>query len=182
VWKKQTFCSKTCSAIFNNKKNGPKSEKTKQNISKSLKEYNSKHIRSEEWRKKVGEKSRQNWKNRSLEEKNKYKENQVIAVGRYTKGKYKLETVKNIFEVSSRTRTKIMKRLALPCSYCGWNDDVCDLHHSKGRIIEDAHNHKYLYCLCPNCHRLAGNKKINLEKIPTFLELIGDKWKEMYYG
>lgn len=84
--------------------------------------------------------------------------------------------------VSSRTRLKIIRRLALSCAACGWDQEVCDLHHIHGRGGEDPHRHSNLIYLCPNCHRLAHAKKLSLREVPTFDEQVGSRWKEAYYG
>lgn len=84
----------------------------------------------------------------------------------------------NIYEVSSRTRSKIIKRLNIPCSICSWNEAVCDIHHIVPKGKGGTNDHTNLTILCPNCHRLAHNKKIT--KFVSMEEQIGDKWKEYY--
>jgi hypothetical protein len=102
-------------------------------------------------------------------------------VGNATKGKYNLFP-KNIYDMSGRTRQKVIQRLRLSCFRCEWNEGTCDLHHIHGKKIEDCDNHCNLVVLCPNCHRLVHNNKIILDKIKTFEELVGTKWLEFYYG
>ena len=94
------------------------------------------------------------------------------------KGKHKKPT--SILEVSKRTISKIFRRLNIGCSNCGWNEEVCDLHHIISRKDGGSDDHANLTYLCPNCHRLAGRGQIN-----NFINLhdyIGDRWKEYYYG
>jgi hypothetical protein len=103
------------------------------------------------------------------------------AVGKGTKGKHKIPN--SILDVSSRTVSKIMKRLNKGCSLCGWNKGTCDIHHINGRKIEDANGHWNLTYICPNCHREyhSGNAELK-EKFVSLLNYIGDEWKEYYYG
>lgn len=93
----------------------------------------------------------------------------------------KNKTPKNIYEVSARTRMKMIRRLELACFACGWDKAVCDLHHIDGRKQENPHRHSNLTYLCPNCHRLA-HLKILIGKIPTFEKIVGNRWIADYYG
>ena len=107
------------------------------------------------------------------------------AVGSYTKGKHK-KNPDNILELSTRTVQKILKRIAneieLGCCYCGWNEDVCDIHHINGKKIPDCNNHKNLTYLCPNHHRLAHKGKLDISKIKTIDEILPQNWLDYYYG
>ena len=90
---------------------------------------------------------------------------------------------KSIMEVSSRTVTKIMKRMEIPCSYCGWYVEgaVGDLHHiieKKNGGTDDMSNLTYI---CPNCHRLVHNGIIKIEELKSISE-IAPLWKKHYYG
>lgn len=95
--------------------------------------------------------------------------------------KYDVESILNI---STRTAQKILKRMwedgKLKCSNCGWNLTTCDLHHIKGRNVENADSHTNLTYLCPNCHRLA-HRNI-LIKFITLDEQVGDTWMDYFYG
>lgn len=85
--------------------------------------------------------------------------------------------------VSSRTASKILQRMNIGCSNCGWSESTCDIHHIKGRKIPDPHNHDNLSYLCPNCHRLAHNGKIKtLKTLTEQLQQEGKNWQEYYYG
>lgn len=152
------FCSQKCSAYFFNRDRGPCSEEQKVKVSKSLKAY---YKANPEKRIKGKEASKN--------------------AAKSTIGKYN-EDPKNIFDMSHRTRSKIMDRLELSCFRCGWNEAKCDIHHIHGRKIKDPHSHDKLTVLCPNCHRLAEENKIDDKKIPTFEQNIGDRWKTVYYG
>lgn len=106
-------------------------------------------------------------------------EAQSVAVGKGTKGKY-VQNPENILQLSSRTTSKVLLRLNIGCSNCGWDKDVCDIHHIHGKKIPNANNHSNLCYLCPNCHRLAHKHKI--DKLISLQEMIGEKWKEFYFG
>lgn len=89
----------------------------------------------------------------------------------------------SIFDCSSRTVTKILRRLEkMHCSRCSWNEGSCDVHHIRGRKIDDPHQHSNLTVICPNCHRLAHEGKITPEELVNLDEFIGDAWKQAYYG
>jgi predicted HNH restriction endonuclease len=103
------------------------------------------------------------------------------AVGEGTRGKFK-RNPENIFKLSSRTVSKIIRRLGLGCSRCGWKEAYGDLHHIKGRKIPDANNHKNVTYLCPNCHRLFHEGKIGEKDVVTLDNQVGNRWKEAYYG
>lgn len=128
---------------------------TKQRISKSLSEYHSTHP------------------NALIDHTEK--------VGKATKGKYKGK-ISSIFEVSPRTARKILGRIGLGCSYCGWNEELGDIHHIKGRKIENFNSHENLCYLCPNCHRLAGKGKIDTDKLISLNIYWPENWKDYYYG
>jgi hypothetical protein len=96
--------------------------------------------------------------------------------------KYNNENMpESMLDVSKRTVRKILSRLNISCSRCGWNEDVCDIHHINGKKIKNPNNHNNLCYLCPNCHRLANNGKIKKETLITLDVYIGDRWKDYYY-
>ena len=85
----------------------------------------------------------------------------------------------NLFTMSPRTKMKILRRLKLSCFKCGWNEASCDIHHIVQRSEGGTHDHTNLTILCPNCHRVAHEKKqTDFESIEA---VVGDKWKEFYY-
>lgn len=104
-----------------------------------------------------------------------------LAGAKGSKGKYK-RNPESLLDLSPRTISKILSRLGIGCSRCGWNEASCDIHHIYGRNIENANHHANLTCLCPNCHRLFHSKKIGSSDVICLIEQIGDKWKECYYG
>ena len=95
------------------------------------------------------------------------------------KGKHK-RCPKNLFELSKRTISKIITRLKIPCSNCGFDKVSGDLHHIVPRHLGGTDDHFNLAHLCPNCHRLADRGL--LTKFITLEEQIGDRWKQYYYG
>ena len=154
--KRRIFCCRSCSTVFNNT-GSEKSENTKQKISESLKSFHEENPIPE----------------------SKKAKHQEWAAG-FTKGKFK--SPKSILEVSSRTVSKIFKRLNVGCSQCGWNETACDIHHIDGRKIKDADNHKNLTYLCPNCHRKCHVGLLKKDDLINLNDYIGDKWKDFYFG
>jgi hypothetical protein len=77
-----------------------------------------------------------------------------------------ISKINSIYEFSKRTAIKILYRMDLmKCLRCGWKETTCDIHHILGRKIKNCNNHCNLTVLCPNCHRLVHNKKIDIEEI-----------------
>lgn len=86
----------------------------------------------------------------------------------------------NLYDISKRTKAKILKRLGAGCSHCKWNEGMCDVHHITPKKHGGGNEHTNLTLLCPNCHRLAHEGKLI-----TFINLndyIGEKWRECYYS
>lgn len=83
---------------------------------------------------------------------------------------------KNIYDMSSRTRMKLIKRMSLACFNCGWDKAACDIHHIISSSDGGNDDHDNLTVLCPNCHRLAHENK--LIYFTTFKEKVGNKWKQ----
>jgi predicted HNH restriction endonuclease len=156
--RRNLFCNSSCAGSYNNKKRAPQSEETKNKISETL-------------------------KNKWAESRELFStgDNHSKKVGNSTKGKFK-KNVETIYELSKRTVQKILKRLNLGCSNCGWNQTTCDIHHINGRKIEDCDNHNNLSLLCPNCHRMAHEGKLKKENLKNLNSTLPDNWKESYYG
>lgn len=162
---KQKYCSHRCAGFHNNwmKKYGKGkklTKKQKEKLSNSLKLYYSNleshpFKNSDEWSKKIG---------------------------KATKGKYKKKAPLNIFEVSTRTRSKILSRLNLKCSCCGYDKCPGKLHHIKGKKINDFDNHSNLSFVCARCHDEIHYGLIKKSSLITLKDLIGDRWLEYYYG
>lgn len=96
----------------------------------------------------------------------------------YRKGK----KLKNIYDCSSRTTRKILTRLNLQCSICGWDKGICDIHHINGKKIENPDNHDNLSYICPNCHRLIHENKIKKKDIPLLCNTLPKNWRDFYYS
>ena len=86
----------------------------------------------------------------------------------------------SLLDMSSRTTSKIMKRLDVGCFICGWKEGLGDIHHilptSKGGT---DHNSNLTY-LCPNHHRLAHEGTLT-----TFISIadkIGEEWRKFYFS
>ena len=94
----------------------------------------------------------------------------------------------NLLELSKRTVSKIVIRMALPCSCCdtyvpgvAW-----DIHHIVPRKEGGPDTADNLTYICPNCHRISHtdisllpNKLIPLDK---YLEIKGKKWQDYYFA
>ena len=91
-----------------------------------------------------------------------------------------LRTPLNIFDMSRRTKCKVIKRLNIGCSQCGWNKASGDLHHIIERCNGGTDDHSNLTYVCPNCHRLAHDGLIT--EFVTFEKQVGDSWKEHYFA
>lgn len=157
--KRRMFCGRSCAQMWNNSHRPPMSEQQKKKISDSTKRWIMEHP-----------------------EKLSRGEKHAKIVAKTTIKKYRAQMPTSILELSHRTVLKIIRRLNIACSRCGWNEGTCDIHHINGRKISDPHNHDNLTIICPNCHRLCGEKKINKLDLITFSQYIGDRWKEYYYG
>ena len=103
-------------------------------------------------------------------------------VGQQTVGKFKGQHIRSILEVSSRTAAKILKRLQIGCSICGWKEAACDIHHINGRKVADAQGHWNLTCVCPNHHRIIHDDQIDKSKLIPLNQSFPKNWQESYYG
>lgn len=100
-------------------------------------------------------------------------------------GKHNRMGTKNpnsILDMSSRTTMKILKRLNLSCSNCGWNESTCDIHHIIPKKEGGKDTNDNLCVLCPNCHRLVHTKKLSSDKLLPISSYLGDEWKKLYYS
>ena len=155
--KRKKFCNSSCAAQYNNKRRRLK-KSSKLKISKSLTNYFDNNPRFKKPKKEF-----------------------LWSGIKSSKGKF-YKNPQSIWDISKRTRLKILRRLEISCSRCEWNEEICDIHHIIGRKIKDCHNHNNLSYLCPNCHRLAQRGKIKPEHLINLNEQIGDEWKKHYYG
>jgi predicted HNH restriction endonuclease len=67
----------------------------------------------------------------------------------------------------------------LSCFNCGWDKDVCYIHHIIPKNKSGSDDHTNLTILCPNCHRLAYKNKIICTK--NIKDEIGDAWRKLCY-
>jgi len=190
------FCSKSCSATYNNllRIDLKKCEncgnefipnrKSKKYCSKEcsmakLSERSKISWNDKDYRKRVEDGLKKAW----LEKRDNFStgEKHSKIVGEFTKGKYKGE-IKSILDVSKRTSSKIIKRLELRCCICGWKEGTCDIHHINGKKIENCNDHNNLTYICPNCHRLVHENKIDKNKLKTLKEILPENWIDLYYG
>lgn len=150
------FCSLNCSSRFNiSKSNTPEANKKRSDTMKLA------------------------WKNKSYDFS--VGEKHAKAVGKYTKGKYKINP-NSILDLSSRTVQKIIKRIGIGCCICGWNEGTGDIHHIHGRKVENANNHNNLTYVCPNHHRLIHENKIDKSTLITIDKILPENWIDYYYG
>lgn len=134
---------------------------------------------SAESKKKVSEALKRHYASRPQTEADKLKTS--LAVGRATKGSTG-KTPESILELSSRTVGKILRRLKIGCSLCGWREAACDLHHIAGRKIANASSHDNLTYICPNCHRKVHTGLVPVKDLVSLTIYIGNRWKELYFG
>lgn len=89
----------------------------------------------------------------------------------------------SILDVSSRTSRKILIRMKLPCTACGWYIEGvgCDIHHIVPRSSGGSNDHSNLAYICPNCHRLVHSGLIKSEDLVSFQDIVGDDWKQFYF-
>lgn len=95
---------------------------------------------------------------------------------------------KTISDISSRTVSKIVKRMKLPCTCCGFYIEgiVLDFHHIIRRADKGSNELNNLTYICPNCHRIAHNDPSKLKKplisIEEYLKARNLDWRSFYYG
>lgn len=91
-----------------------------------------------------------------------------------------LDTI-NLFDLSTRTISKILNRLKSKCSLCGWDEASLDVHHIIFTSNGGDNSDNNLVILCPNCHRKVHNKKIDIEvlKLNT-IKILYSNWRDYY--
>lgn len=95
---------------------------------------------------------------------------------------------KTLLDVSSRTISKILRRMDLPCSCCGFfvKNVVLDIHHIKPKSEGGTNDMSNLTYICPNCHRIAHTDTRLLNKplvsIEEQLKSCGKNWLDFYFG
>lgn len=87
----------------------------------------------------------------------------------------------SIYDLSSRTIQKLLKRANVECSMCGWNKTTLDIHHIIPKAKGGSNEHTNLIALCPNCHRLAHEKQYSTEQLfLKTLDITFPNWKNYY--
>lgn len=86
----------------------------------------------------------------------------------------------NLLDMSSRTVTKLIRRMNIGCSVCGWKDALCDIHHIVPRRKGGTNDNNNLTILCPNHHRLI-HEGAELP-IKSVTDHIGEEWRKHYYA
>ncbi len=86
----------------------------------------------------------------------------------------------NLLSVSPRTVSKILKRLGVSCSNCGWDKTSLDLHHIVHQSDNGTDEDSNITALCPNCHRMAHEGSLTV--FVSITDQIGDAWREHYYA
>lgn len=87
---------------------------------------------------------------------------------------------KSILDMSKRTASKVLKRLEVGCSCCGWDKGSCDIHHIIPKSKGGPDINDNLTVICPNCHRLAHEGKIT--EFISITTQIGDEWRKYYFA
>ena len=149
------FCNRACSAVFNNKKRGHRTEETKDKISKSLKGRCIGHSKGRE----IKPKKCINCGSQFLP---------IRKSIKYCSFKCSLEGrgYGEKGEISYRTFRKMIRR-AFPnwhCPFCEWDYNF-DIHHIDGRKVENANDTSKLIMLCPNHHWMAHNEFISRDDL-----------------
>jgi len=102
-----------------------------------------------------------------------------IKIGKTINSERKLPN--NIFEISGNTRRKVLTRLNLSCFNCGWDKAKRDMHHIIPQSKNGSGDHSNLVYVCPNCHRMIHEGKIDINTISTFESKIGKSWLDHLY-
>lgn len=99
--------------------------------------------------------------------------------------KKNINEITSIYQLSSRTRKKIMKKMDIGCYICGWKQASLDTHHIVYKSQQGGDEHSNLINICPNCHRIIHTtnkfskqflKKITIQKNQYFQ----NNWKKFY--
>ena len=93
------------------------------------------------------------------------------------------KNVKNLFDCSKRTISKIIKRANIKCALCGWNEASCDIHHIIPKKYGGTDSHDNLIIVCPNCHRKIHTLNIYSEDFlrQYSIDKTFENWKDFYH-
>jgi len=103
--------------------------------------------------------------------------------GKRSRGKKNSQGTKNpenILDMSSRTVSKLIKRMKVGCCICGWNEALCDVHHIIPKKLGGTNDNNNLTILCPNHHRLMHEGAVL--PIKSVRDHIGEEWRKFYYA
>ena len=92
-----------------------------------------------------------------------------------------IDDLHTIMQCSSRTISKILSRSGCKCSLCGWDKTALDVHHIIPHAQGGSHEHDNLIIVCPNCHRLAHEGKVQINQLQEqCIQNTLTNWKEFY--
>ena len=69
----------------------------------------------------------------------------------------------------------------MKCNRCGWDLGSCDIHHINGKKIENCNEHFNLTYVCPNCHRLIHEGKIQKSELISLDKILPENWIDLYF-
>ena len=177
--KEPKFCSRSCAAVYNNVRKAHDID-TKLKISLSVKEYYEKNpkekiVRIYDYKCDIcGE---------DFSRSKKFREGRHIRCPKCIQIRVHLKDLSNVgsmLELSKRTVSKVLLRMKIGCSFCGWNKCTGDIHHIVSRKNKGTDDHSNLSYLCPNCHRMAQRGLITPEQLTTMADYVGESWKKFY--
>lgn len=82
--------------------------------------------------------------------------------------------VDSLLHADKNAIARIIDRLDLGCSNCGWNEAKCDIHHILPKAKGGSDHPTNLTYICPNCHRLAHFKR--LTNYVSIVEHVREYW------
>lgn len=95
---------------------------------------------------------------------------------------HNIENPKTLFDLSTRTIGKIVKRGNIKCMMCNWDKTSLDIHHIIPKKNNGTNEDDNLICLCPNCHRMAHEKKYTIEELNNnSIKFLFNNWKDFYH-
>jgi hypothetical protein len=94
-----------------------------------------------------------------------------------------INSIESMYELSSRTASKMLRRAKHPCSICGWDKSSCDVHHIIEKCNGGTNDHDNLVCVCPNCHRVIHTEKTYSREYLRGLSLsiTFSNWRDYYH-
>lgn len=164
---RQKFCTRSCATIYNNT-GRIYSDETKEKLRRPRKSNHKEH----EY---ICEKCKNSFKLKYAIRKG--RNIHCVNCKRYT---YNIEKPESILKLSKRTMCKIIRRLSIGCSLCGYDRCIGDIHHIISKKKGGGDLHDNLTYVCTRCHREAHNGLIT--EFITLAEQISDDWLKVYYN